>query len=48
MTVDRSDLVWRKSLRLNLSYLDNWPVAGDLLLIARTLGAVAASDGAFW
>jgi len=47
MTVDRSDLVWRKSLRLNLSYRDSGSVAGDLLLIARTLGAVVASDGAY-
>jgi hypothetical protein len=47
MTVDRSDLAWGKSLRMNLPHVDDWSMAGDLLLIARTLQALEASDGAY-
>ena len=43
----RSDLPWDESVRLDLSYFDNWSMAGDLLLIAKTLKAVLASDGAY-
>jgi exopolysaccharide biosynthesis polyprenyl glycosylphosphotransferase len=43
----RSDLPWDESVRLDLSYVDNWSMAGDLLLIAKTLKAVLASDGAY-
>jgi exopolysaccharide biosynthesis polyprenyl glycosylphosphotransferase len=43
----RSDLPWDESVRLDLSYVDNWSMASDLLLIAKTLKAVIASDGAY-
>ena len=43
----RSDLTWEDSVRLDLSYVDNWSMAGDLVIIARTLKAVMASDGAY-
>jgi len=43
----RSDLAWDESVRLDLSYVDNWSMASDLLLIAKTLKAVLASDGAY-
>ena len=43
----RSDLSWDESVRLDLSYVDNWSMTGDLLIIARTLTAVLASDGAY-
>jgi exopolysaccharide biosynthesis polyprenyl glycosylphosphotransferase len=43
----RSDLSWEDSVRLDLSYVDNWSMAGDLVIIARTLKAVLASDGAY-
>jgi exopolysaccharide biosynthesis polyprenyl glycosylphosphotransferase len=43
----RSDLPWDESVRLDLSYVDNWSMAGDLLLIVKTLKAVLASDGAY-
>jgi exopolysaccharide biosynthesis polyprenyl glycosylphosphotransferase len=43
----RSDLPWDESVRLDLSYVDNWSMASDLLLIAKTLKAVLASDGAY-
>jgi exopolysaccharide biosynthesis polyprenyl glycosylphosphotransferase len=43
----RSDLSWDESVRLDLSYVDNWSMASDLLLIAKTLKAVVVSDGAY-
>jgi exopolysaccharide biosynthesis polyprenyl glycosylphosphotransferase len=43
----RSDLPWDESVRLDLSYVDNWSMASDFLLIAKTLKAVVASDGAY-
>jgi exopolysaccharide biosynthesis polyprenyl glycosylphosphotransferase len=43
----RSDLPWDEAVRLDLSYVDNWSMASDLLLIAKTLKAVMASDGAY-
>jgi exopolysaccharide biosynthesis polyprenyl glycosylphosphotransferase len=43
----RSDLSWEDSVRLDLSYVDNWSMAGDLVIIARTLKAVLTSDGAY-
>jgi exopolysaccharide biosynthesis polyprenyl glycosylphosphotransferase len=43
----RSDLPWDESVRLDLSYVDNWSMASDFLLIAKTLKAVVSSDGAY-
>lgn len=43
----RSDLSWEDSVRLDLSYVDNWSMTGDLVIIARTLKAVLTSDGAY-
>jgi exopolysaccharide biosynthesis polyprenyl glycosylphosphotransferase len=43
----RSDLPWDESVRLDLSYVDNWSMASDFLLIAKTIKAVVASDGAY-
>jgi exopolysaccharide biosynthesis polyprenyl glycosylphosphotransferase len=43
----RSDLSWEDSVRLDLSYVDNWSMAGDLVIIARTLKAVLAREGAY-
>jgi exopolysaccharide biosynthesis polyprenyl glycosylphosphotransferase len=43
----RSDLPWEESVRLDLSYVDNWSMASDFLLIAKTIKAVLASDGAY-
>lgn len=43
----RSDLSWEESVRLDLSYVDNWSMAGDLVIIAKTLKAVFTSDGAY-
>lgn len=43
----RSDLSWNESVRLDLSYVDNWSMAGDLVIIAKTLKAVLTSRGAY-
>ncbi|WP_373453678.1 sugar transferase [Rhodococcus sp. 06-235-1A] len=43
----RSDLSWEETVRLDLSYVENWSMVGDLLIIAKTLTAVAGSDGAY-
>ena len=43
----RSDLPWDKAVRLDLSYVDNWSMVGDILIIAKTLQAVVARTGAY-
>jgi exopolysaccharide biosynthesis polyprenyl glycosylphosphotransferase len=43
----RSDLSWKESVRLDLSYVDNWSMAGDLLIIAKTIRAVLDRRGAY-
>lgn len=43
----RSDLSWDESVRLDLSYVDNWSMAGDLMIIAKTVKAVLTSHGAY-
>jgi exopolysaccharide biosynthesis polyprenyl glycosylphosphotransferase len=43
----RSDLSWDDAIRLDLSYVDNWSMAGDLVIIAKTLRAVFQHTGAY-
>ncbi|PXX58378.1 exopolysaccharide biosynthesis polyprenyl glycosylphosphotransferase [Nocardia tenerifensis] len=43
----RSDLSLEDSVRLDLSYVENWSMVLDLLLIARTIGAVTRGAGAY-
>lgn len=43
----RSDLPWDKAVRLDLSYVDNWSLVGDILIIAKTLRAVLERRGAY-
>jgi exopolysaccharide biosynthesis polyprenyl glycosylphosphotransferase len=43
----RSDLSWEKSVRLDLSYIDNWSMVGDILIIAKTVRAVFQRKGAY-
>ncbi|MGB3772552.1 MAG: sugar transferase [Rhodococcus sp. (in: high G+C Gram-positive bacteria)] len=43
----RSDLSWEESVRLDLSYVENWSMTGDLLIVVKTLKAVVGSDGAY-
>lgn len=43
----RSDLSWEQSVRLDLSYVDNWSIIEDVLIIAKTLRAVFRHIGAY-
>jgi len=43
----RSDLTWDESVRLDLRYVENWSLATDLMIIWKTLFAVAGSSGAY-
>ena len=42
----RSRLSWNETVRLDLDYVDNWTLAGDLSIVARTVNAVLRRDGA--
>jgi exopolysaccharide biosynthesis polyprenyl glycosylphosphotransferase len=42
----RSNLTWEESLRLDLYYVENWSLTADLSIMARTVRAVLAKDGA--
>lgn len=43
----RSNLSWQDSVRLDLYYVENWSLAGDLLIILRTARAIFHSTGAY-
>jgi exopolysaccharide biosynthesis polyprenyl glycosylphosphotransferase len=43
----RSDLSWEDSVRLDLSYVENWSITNDLLIAAKTIRIVAAGSGAY-
>lgn len=43
----RSDLSWEKSVRLDLSYVDNWSMIEDVLIIVKTMRAVFRRTGAY-
>ncbi|MGE2834247.1 sugar transferase [Mycobacterium sp. SMC-4] len=43
----RSDLSWDESIRLDLSYVDNWSMVGDIVIVAKTLRAVLLRSGAY-
>lgn len=43
----RSDLSSSESARLDLYYVENWTMAGDLMILARTIRAVLRHDGAY-
>lgn len=43
----RSNLSWQDSVRLDLYYVENWSLAGDLVIILRTIRAVFHSTGAY-
>lgn len=43
----RSNLSWEESVRLDLYYVENWSMTGDLIILWRTLRAVLRSEGAF-
>lgn len=43
----RSDLPLDESIRLDLSYVENWNVVGDLMILTQTLRAVTRGAGAY-
>jgi exopolysaccharide biosynthesis polyprenyl glycosylphosphotransferase len=43
----RSDLSWDESVRLDLRYVDNWSMTLDLLILWKTVRAVAYGAGAY-
>jgi exopolysaccharide biosynthesis polyprenyl glycosylphosphotransferase len=43
----RSNLSWEDTVRLDLYYVENWSITGDLVILWRTAKAVMASDGAY-
>ncbi|OLT44729.1 hypothetical protein BJF87_24045 [Gordonia sp. CNJ-863] len=43
----RSDLSWEESVRLDLSYVENWSIMQDATILWKTARAVIAKDGAY-
>ena len=43
----RADLPWEDAVRLDLRYVENWSLAMDVVILARTLNAVFKSSGAY-
>ncbi|UJP41003.1 sugar transferase [Cellulomonas palmilytica] len=43
----RSSLDPRTAMRLDVAYVENWTLAGDVLILARTARAVLAREGAY-
>ncbi|MDO9397901.1 MAG: sugar transferase [Herbiconiux sp.] len=43
----RSDLSWEDSVRLDLYYVENWSMVGDLIILVKTARAVLGSSGAY-
>jgi exopolysaccharide biosynthesis polyprenyl glycosylphosphotransferase len=43
----RSDLSWDESVRLDLYYVENWSIMGDLFIIWRTFRTVTRAVGAY-
>jgi exopolysaccharide biosynthesis polyprenyl glycosylphosphotransferase len=42
----RSNLSWEESIRLDLYYVENWSLMGDVIILFKTFRAVFASTGA--
>jgi exopolysaccharide biosynthesis polyprenyl glycosylphosphotransferase len=43
----RSDLSWEDTVRLDLSYVENWSIASDVLIALKTVRTVASGSGAY-
>lgn len=43
----RSDLPWEEAVRLDLYYVENWSLTGDLVILWRTVKVVVAAVGAY-
>lgn len=43
----RSDLSWEETIRLDLSYVENWSLGLDLSVLAKTVASVVRRSGAY-
>lgn len=43
----RSDLDWEESVRLDLYYVENWSLTGDLMIMWRTFKVMVQPEGAY-
>ncbi|RZU34106.1 sugar transferase [Blastococcus saxobsidens] len=43
----RSDLSWDDSVRIDVRYVENWSLSFDLMILWKTVGAVARGRGAY-
>ncbi|OBH21172.1 sugar transferase [Mycolicibacter terrae] len=43
----RSDLSWEDSVRLDLSYVENWSMLSDLVIAVKTVSAIGRASGAY-
>jgi exopolysaccharide biosynthesis polyprenyl glycosylphosphotransferase len=43
----RSDLSWEDSVRLDLSYVENWSITNDILIAIKTIRTIATGSGAY-
>jgi len=43
----RSDLSWEEGVRLDLYYVENWSLTGDLMIVWRTAKTVISTRGAY-
>lgn len=43
----RSDLSWKESVRLDLYYVENWSLAGDVLIMLQTIRVLLKPQGAY-
>lgn len=43
----RSNLSWEDSVRLDLYYVENWSMAGDVVILWRTARAIVKTEGAY-
>lgn len=43
----RSNLSWEESVRLDLSYIENWSTIADLVIILKTMRAIVIRQGAY-
>jgi lipopolysaccharide/colanic/teichoic acid biosynthesis glycosyltransferase len=43
----RSDLSWEDTVRLDLSYVENWSITNDVVIAIKTIRTVASGSGAY-
>jgi exopolysaccharide biosynthesis polyprenyl glycosylphosphotransferase len=43
----RSNLTWDETVRLDLYYVENWSIVGDLIILGKTVRAVLRREGAY-